>query len=85
MVGSGFIGYIGINGEFFTVLVTNHHVIPSLEDAKCSRITFENSDPIKLCDIVIDTGPNSFMSSPQGQVRTGIYGVFTHGTVPCGY
>ena len=44
-VGTGFIGYTPYKDKYITVLVTASHVIPTHEDAKASRITFENILP----------------------------------------
>ena len=68
-MGTGFIGFVGLRGDYFTALVTNHHVIPSLEDAMSSRITFEKVPAIKLCNIIVK-GADNFITSPLEMVSS---------------
>ena len=69
-VGTGFIGYINYKDKYITVLVTANHVIPKFEDAKASRIAFENLLPdnkkLILKGFEIFTG--NFWSSPLREV-----------------
>ena len=69
-VGTGFIGYAKYKDKYITVLVTASHVIPTFEDAKASRITFENILPdnkkIFLKGFEVFTG--EFWTSPMRQV-----------------
>ena len=73
MTGTGFIGYLGVGGEYFTVLVTNNHVIQTLDDAKSSRLKFESAFgkgqhcTVKLCDAIADE-PNNFWTSSVNEV-----------------
>jgi len=67
--GTGFIGYTAYKEKYITVLVTANHVIPNFEDAKASRITFENvltDKKIILKGFEIFTG--GFWSSPLMEV-----------------
>ena len=69
MTGTGFIGYLGVGGEYFTVLVTNNHVIQTLDDAKSSLLKFESAFgkgqhcTVKLCDAIADDPYNFWTSS----------------------
>ena len=69
-VGTGFIGYTKYKDKYITVLVTANHVIPAFEDAKASRISFENLLPdnkkVVLKGFEIFTG--AFWSSPLREV-----------------
>ena len=65
--GTGFIGFVRVRGDYFTALITNNHVVSSLEDAMSSRITFEQVPTIKLCNL-IDKGTDNFFTSPQNEV-----------------
>ena len=71
-VGTGFIGYTKYKEKYITVLVTASHVIPTFEDAKASRITFENILPDNkkklLKGFEIFTG--GFWMSPMREVRS---------------
>lgn len=73
ITGTGFIGYLGMDGEYFIVLVTNNHVIQTVEDAMYSRLRFENAFDkgrhctVKLCD-VIAKGPNNFWTDSKHKV-----------------
>ena len=67
-MGTGFIGYLGMGGKFFNVLVTNNHVIQSVEDAIGCRLKFENAFDrgrhctVKLCDAIAQD-PDNFWTS----------------------
>ena len=73
MTGTGFIGYLGVGKEYFNVLMTNNHVIKTLEDAMCSRLKFENAFgqgqhcTVKLYD-VIAVGVNNFWTNSENEV-----------------
>ena len=73
MAGTGFIGYLGVGGGYFTVLVTNHHVIQTLDGAMSGRLKFENAFgkgqhcTVKLCDAIADD-PNNFWTSSVNEV-----------------
>ena len=69
-VGTGFIGYAKCRDKYITVLVTANHVIPEFEDAKASRIAFENllPDSKKLVLKGFEIFIGSFWSSPQREV-----------------
>ena len=71
-VGTGFIGYTKYKDKYITVLVTAGHVIPTFEDAKASRIAFENILPDNKKKILkgfeIFTG--GFWTSPMREVRS---------------
>ena len=68
-MGTGFIGYLGVGREYFNVLVTNNHVIQTLDDAMSCRLKFENAFDrgqhctVKLCDAISEE-PNNFWTSP---------------------
>lgn len=59
---------MGRRDDYFTALITNHHVIPSLEDAMSSRIAFEKVPAIKLCNVIV-RGPDNFITSPLEMVK----------------
>ena len=73
MTGTGFIGYLGVGGGYFTVLVTNHHVIQTVDDAMSSRLKFESAFgkgkhcTVKLCDAIAE-GPDNFWTSSVNEV-----------------
>ena len=82
-VGTGFIGYTKYKDKYITVLVTANHVIPTFEDAKASRITFENLLPdnkkLTLKGFEIFTG--GFWSSPLREVRMKLISIHKYSTV----
>ena len=72
-MGTGFIGYLGVGREYFTVLVTNHHVIQTMDDAMSCLLKFENAFArgqhctVKLCDAISEE-PSNFWTSSVNEV-----------------